>query len=404
MCGICGYIVTKKGKEDKAKLNVTHLLMEAEVRGDDATGIAYPTEKDGKKCVRWSKAALPAFKFVATKGYRECLKEANPTVLIGHCRAKTQGDPANNANNHPIIMDSGLALVHNGMIYNDKEIFAANKDIVRKGEVDSEIIAALIEYRLFNDCPNTIEAIQSVTKELRGTMTCAMVTAHEPDTLYLWASSNPLWLAYQLSTGTVFFASTKEILQYSLYKYRKHYDMFYVPSGIDDFYFKQVADNTGYKLTPKGPEEFKIERPALYSSRATYSSYGDKGWGLGDDYEGGYHKLPATTVAETKQETLLPSTEEDKKKVGTNGNGSSKSNHSNKIYTYKNKKHLVTNISPDVPIRKPGKYDTFSLEARSNWLLEKDGKLTVSEETELMRITGVLENREDWSMHQYTVN
>ena len=66
--------------------------------------------------------------------------------IVGHCRQKTKGTERNNANNHPIVRDL-IVGVHNGMIHNDDITFNNYKDAIkRNGEVDSEIIFALIEY------------------------------------------------------------------------------------------------------------------------------------------------------------------------------------------------------------------------------------------------------------------
>ena len=62
--------------------------------------------------------------------------------MIFHTRLKTQGEAANNMNNHPLFTKKGVAIVHNGIINNDKEIFGRHEK--RDAEVDSEAILSIL--------------------------------------------------------------------------------------------------------------------------------------------------------------------------------------------------------------------------------------------------------------------
>ena len=54
----------------------------------------------------------------------------------------------NPSNNHPLYNKEGIAIVHNGIIHNDHEIFGKNP---RDGEVDSEAILAVFSSKTKGD-------------------------------------------------------------------------------------------------------------------------------------------------------------------------------------------------------------------------------------------------------------
>src|SRR5574338_1341158 len=132
MCGIMGWYSFGNTTPDKEKITTMFSLLES--RGRDACGFAFIEDNNlivHKKPVKSS----------------ELIKEADwaslplSRVMILHTRMKTQGSEKNNANNHPLYSKSGLALVHNGIVYNDKEIFAKKQ---RDAQVDSEAILAVL--------------------------------------------------------------------------------------------------------------------------------------------------------------------------------------------------------------------------------------------------------------------
>lgn len=273
MCGVCGYITTKPKMESYAKTRVTSLLVSSAVRGKDATGIAFVDAYRKKNNALFIlKQPLEAEEYVALKEVRETLKGVNPSILIGHTRAKTQGDAANNNNNHPITDQNGLALVHNGMISNDDDIFESFK-LNRIAQVDSEAIVQLISHFKNKKKKTTVQAIQLASAELRGSMACAMIDAKEKDALYLWASTSPMTIGYEKSTGNIYFASTKEILAPSLELYGSYLEFFYEQVNSVDIVYRTLPDDTGIVIKKGKIEAFKIERPAYVSrAAAVYTS------------------------------------------------------------------------------------------------------------------------------------
>ena len=115
MCGIMGYYAFGDIIPNKKKIEDMFILLET--RGTDASGFAYLNNKNE---LQITKAETPASSLVKSPRWKDL---ELPKIMIFHTRLKTQGEPTNNMNNHPLFTKKGLAIVHNGMIYNDKEIF-----------------------------------------------------------------------------------------------------------------------------------------------------------------------------------------------------------------------------------------------------------------------------------------
>ena len=109
----------------------------AEIRGTDATGIAY-FQRD-KLCIQ--KAPKPAHKM-------RCRIPAEVQYIMGHTRMTTQGNADQNQNNHPFPGKAGIqkfALAHNGVLTNDQELRFSEKLPKTDVETDSFVAVQLIE-------------------------------------------------------------------------------------------------------------------------------------------------------------------------------------------------------------------------------------------------------------------
>lgn len=166
----------------------TEGLVQAEERGDDATGVAFIT-KDGH--VRIVKASLPAHVFVKTREYRdlmEMVKKASSGILLGHTRLATQGGFEDNRNNHPFHVGTVVG-VHNGVVtnYYDKLMFMPDVE----GECDSEIIFHSLARRSGKAGLNQAR-IQEALRVLEGDFALAFVDLIRPTELHLVRQTNPL--------------------------------------------------------------------------------------------------------------------------------------------------------------------------------------------------------------------
>lgn len=200
MCGIAGFSLSgDTSRVDTDKL-MKSLLLGIEHRGRDATGIAWGDEGDGQVWIQ--KDAVRASEFVPH------LAMTNARAAIGHTRYGTKGSETNPLNNHP-VENHGIVLTHNGVCFNDDEIFELLGDPERHGQVDSEAAAALVAYardRLGEDPAELLTLLE-------GSAALAWLSVHdEPGTLHLArVASSPLYVA-QTRRGSILYASTKPTL------------------------------------------------------------------------------------------------------------------------------------------------------------------------------------------------
>ena len=154
MCGIIGYI----GKRDALPILLKG-LKRLEYRGYDSVGLAILFNKD-----------LQIFKKVGkVKDLEEEVKKYKLKAYLGiaHTRWATHGS-VKECNAHPQISCKGeIAIVHNGIIENYKEIKEELKDHKFLSETDSEVIAHLLEEE-YNKTRNYIKATLNTVAKLKG--------------------------------------------------------------------------------------------------------------------------------------------------------------------------------------------------------------------------------------------
>ena len=191
MCGIVGYI----GPHSATDI-ILGGLRRLEYRGYDSAGIALV--HDG----RLSIAKAPG-KLVRLD---EKLKgvELSGHLGIGHTRWATHGVP-NEANAHPHHDSAGeIAVVHNGIIENYRELRAdlENEGVVFRSDTDSETLAHLIRRYFTGDL---FEATRQALRLVRGAYAIGVVSSHSPDRLIAARSGSPLILG--VGDGEHFVAS-----------------------------------------------------------------------------------------------------------------------------------------------------------------------------------------------------
>ena len=205
MCGIVGYV----GHRDALSF-ILPGLRRLEYRGYDSAGI-----------VTVSKGTLDVRKTTGKIADLERLlgsDRPSGALGIGHTRWATHGRPSDH-NAHPHVdCRSQLAIVHNGIIENYRELrktLAAGGHRFRS-QTDTEVIAHLIE-RYWGD--GLEAAVQRAARDLRGSFAIACVAADAPDTLVVFRrGSSPLVVGF--GRGEMFIASdipallgqTREIL------------------------------------------------------------------------------------------------------------------------------------------------------------------------------------------------
>ena len=192
MCGIVGYV----GPRDAAPI-LLEGLRRLEYRGYDSAGIAVLTEA-GEVFVEKKAGKL--------SNLTEHLNGGAPAGHpgIAHTRWATHGRP-NDANAHPHRDCTGrLALIHNGIIENYREI----KERLLAGghrftsETDTEVLAHLIEERYTGDL---VAAVRDALNEVRGAYAIGVMHLDHPDRIVGARMNVPLIVG--LGNGEAFLAS-----------------------------------------------------------------------------------------------------------------------------------------------------------------------------------------------------
>lgn len=181
MCGIIGYI----GERPAAGL-IINGLKRLEYRGYDSAGIAlvdgdlYVHKKIGKVADVESTIDFKKLQHYCTG--------------IGHTRWATHGVPSD-INAHPHTdCNNEIALAHNGIIENYKEIkqMLLGHNHVLKSETDTEVIVHLIEYYYKNN--SLLDSVLKAILQLEGTYGIAVISKKEPGKIIAAKKGSPLIL------------------------------------------------------------------------------------------------------------------------------------------------------------------------------------------------------------------
>ncbi len=193
MCGIVGAV---------AQRMVAPILLEGlrrlEYRGYDSAGVAVLTTEGRLDRVR-------------TKGKVQDLADAMEThplqgsTGIAHTRWATHGEPST-ANAHPHICRGTVALVHNGIIENYKQLRAAQeaRGHVFTSETDTEVIAHQV-YDELESGKDLLEAVQATVSQLDGAYALGVISNREAGRLIAARSGSPLVIG--VGIGEHFIAS-----------------------------------------------------------------------------------------------------------------------------------------------------------------------------------------------------
>ena len=184
------------GKQ-RAKL-IRCLSIASEVRGTDATGIAY--NAGGKLHVY--KRPVPAHRF------RFHIPEST-RIVMGHVRLTTQGSEQHNYNNHPFRAKAGgqsFALAHNGVLYND-DVLRQTRNLPRTNiETDSFVAVQILE----KQGKISFSSLGRMAEQMEGSFSFTVLDGQ--DNLYFVKGDNPLCIYHYPKIGLYLYASTEAIL------------------------------------------------------------------------------------------------------------------------------------------------------------------------------------------------
>ena len=210
MCGIVGYT-----GRDQAVGYLLEGLSTLEYRGYDSAGVEVvgtDGELHGVKCTGR----------VATLAERCETANLVGTCGIAHTRWATHGAPTDK-NSHPHRDCTGrIAIVHNGIIENFRELRGYLQRIGHTlvSDTDSEVIAHLIEDAWAGPCKgDLVTAVRHACRRLRGSWALAVVCADAPGEIVCARNGSPLVVAstergaYAASDVTPLAGVTSHVIQ-----------------------------------------------------------------------------------------------------------------------------------------------------------------------------------------------
>ena len=265
MCCLFGLIDYRNNLTRRQKTAIIHALAESgELRGTDATGIAYV----GQHGISIYKQPKPAHRVpLRVPSYARS--------IIGHTRQATQGSAKLSCNNHPFHGTAGrnsFALAHNGVIWNDLSLRREMNLPATEVETDSYIAVQLLEQQK----ALSFDSLRTMAEALRGSYTFTILD--DLERVWFVRGNNPLCLYEYPDHGFFLYASTQMILDCAVERL-----------GIQKLPHQEIPIDEGEMLlmTPNGGivrDTFTVYE--MYSSLTPYS------WGtysesaeLSDEYK-----------------------------------------------------------------------------------------------------------------------
>lgn len=191
MCGIIGYIGTKK-----AKPILINGLLRLEYRGYDSAGIA-TIENDGIKIMK-EKGRIANLE--AMNG----INNLEGTIGIGHTRWATHGKPSA-TNSHPHYdNDNIFAVVHNGIIenYHDLRKFLEENGYTFFSDTDTEVIPNLINF-YYKKEQDFLKAVKVACDNLKGSFALEILCKFCPDNMIVVRQDSPLVIGKGLNENYI---------------------------------------------------------------------------------------------------------------------------------------------------------------------------------------------------------
>jgi glucosamine--fructose-6-phosphate aminotransferase (isomerizing) len=183
---MCGIFCAASGVNVKKRIaEGLHFL---EYRGYDSAGMAIIDMNGKLECIK------------ALGEVSNLVKEVNGTSIdgkigIGHTRWATHGK-VTIENTHP-ISNENIAVIHNGIVENYKEIKSKliGQGYKFKGDTDTEVILNLLQFYVDNHC-KIFDALKQTIKEIKGNYAIAVLFAEDSETIYCVKNGSPLSLGF----------------------------------------------------------------------------------------------------------------------------------------------------------------------------------------------------------------
>ena len=262
MCGISGIAAWKETRlSQSAATSALDLFFRlSQRRGKEAAGLAVRTPRS----LSLFKRPMNAGRMIKTEGYRGYIAKhfvevpsgpeglSGPFATIGHARLVTNGRHGIATNNQPVVAGNAVA-VHNGIVINDADLWRKHGDLVRRAEVDTEIIPSLLT-KFLADGEDLVSATRRLYEEIQGEANIAVLFSDSP-ALLLATNTGSIYVAKGLESGLLAFASEKPILEAFL----KRHAEFASALGQHEILHVSAGNGELVDLTGGGPSRFSLD-------------------------------------------------------------------------------------------------------------------------------------------------
>jgi glutamine---fructose-6-phosphate transaminase (isomerizing) len=225
MCGISGYVGEKNAIPFVLE-GISHL----EYRGYDSSGVAAICGSSLFNMKRVGKVAVLQDEINKN--------QVQASLAIAHTRWATHG-AISEANAHPQFdQHMACAVVHNGIIENEKEIrnYLREKGVIFRSDTDTEVISQLIGFYYDGDL---LQAVKKTLEHLDGAFAIAVIHQDHPDELICAAQQSPLAIGRHDQGHFV----ASDVRAFSRHSKHVHF-----------LHSQEIA-----RLTPKGLELFSLD-------------------------------------------------------------------------------------------------------------------------------------------------
>jgi len=222
MCGIFGIGIREGARFSLRETSSTldNLYRFSESRGKESAGLHVHAMVPPASCT--IKSANRGTELIQSPPYRKMMRQyllpsfrkdgggpLGPIALLGHTRLVTNGAAERYENNQPVFA-YGVTMVHNGIVVNVSDLWAAHGEMTRTAEVDTEVMAALAGKQIEVNV-HPVSAIRQVYSELSGSASVALV--HDRGQwLMLATNTGDLYRYIDEQNGFILFASERYIL------------------------------------------------------------------------------------------------------------------------------------------------------------------------------------------------
>ena len=216
MCGIYGVITKSKSDYDKRFLKYSLKILSnlSQSRGKDSSGLCFYNDSHNRYDI--IKGPISSDELLKKKSVKNVFKNVfsnyniqRRKLIFGHSRLVTNGSQINPYNNQPVFKD-GIICIHNGIIVNADNLWIKNKNLLRKYEIDSEILPTLVRKEI-NQGHSIEFSVKEVINKIYGTVSAALSFVDIEK--FILATNNGSLYVLNNEKDIIYFASELYILK-----------------------------------------------------------------------------------------------------------------------------------------------------------------------------------------------